>query len=132
MFLWLCQLRRAPYSYDLIDNFGVRSPRRPDPSLTDLAVGQKVMRVFVLTAFEPGRSITIAPRPGTASRMFGDLSSSYETYVDDAGRTRLVGVLDVPRGSRPGNGVFQHAVAWGDLVMMRKQLRTLARLAAST
>src|SRR5688500_981727 len=56
---WLCQLRAAPYSYDWIDNFGRRSPRELTPGLDALEVGQRVMRIFRLVAFEPGRHLTL-------------------------------------------------------------------------
>ena len=46
VFAWLCQLRIAPYSYDLLDNTGRRSPRTRCAALTDLAVGQPFVRIF--------------------------------------------------------------------------------------
>src|SRR5690606_16846351 len=64
LFLWPCQLRRAPYSYDWLDNFGRRSPRTPDRAMAELRVGQRVMTIFTLTAFVPGRSLHITMRPG--------------------------------------------------------------------
>jgi hypothetical protein len=59
VFAWLCQLRVAPYSYDLLDNTGRRSPRIRSRELTDLAVGRPFVRifgrtyVFELAAFAP-------------------------------------------------------------------------------
>src|SRR5881397_3346484 len=74
LFRWLCQLRAAPYSYDWIDNGGRRSPQTLTPGLDDLAVGQSVMRIFQLAAFEPGRHLTLLGRPATRRPpLFGDL-----------------------------------------------------------
>ena len=67
-FLWLCQMRRAPYPYDWLDNFGRRSPRRADPSLTDLAVGQSFMTIFELTDFTDGESLTLRMKAGRPTR----------------------------------------------------------------
>ena len=59
VYAWLCQLRVAPYSYDLLDRFGRRSPRRRDPDLAELEVGQRFMSQFDLVSFVPDRHITL-------------------------------------------------------------------------
>ncbi|HUB99274.1 MAG TPA: hypothetical protein VMS11_05565 [Solirubrobacterales bacterium] len=70
VFRWLCQLRAAPYSYDLIDNFGRRSPQELTPGLERLEVGQRVMTIFRLAEFEPGRSLTVVSR----GPLFGEVA----------------------------------------------------------
>src|SRR5277367_587469 len=56
---WICQLRAAPYSYDWIDNLGVRSPQQLTPGLEELAVGQKVLRIFRIVDFVQDEHVTV-------------------------------------------------------------------------
>lgn len=132
LFLWLCQLRRAPYSYDWIDNFGRRSPHAPDPSMTALEVGQSVMTIFTLTAFVPGRSVTLRMNSGWPSRFFGAIELHYDIGQVGEGRSYLRARLCMPRLPGPLGGMRRYLLAWGDLVMMRKQLRLLSALAERT
>ena len=120
-FLWLCQMRRAPYSYDWLDNFGRRSPRQADPSLTDLAVGQSFMTIFELTDFTDSESLTLRMKAGRPTRIFGAITLHYRVETIAGSRSRPIGrVLGRAR---------RYLLAWGDLLMMRKQLLTLAALA---
>jgi hypothetical protein len=126
VFRWLCQLRAAPYSYDLIDNGGRRSPQALTPGLERLEAGQRFMRIFRLVEFEEGRSITVLSH-GT---VFGEVAVTYRVVPREDGGSRLVAKLLVAPpagalGSRPAQGLL----AAGDLVMMRRQLLNLAALA---
>ncbi|MCM6778495.1 hypothetical protein NDR87_33920 [Nocardia sp. CDC159] len=116
VYAWLCQLRVAPYSYDLLDNFGRRSPRRRCPELTELAVGQRFMGQFRLTSFAPAQHITL------------HASIVAVTYAvrAEAGGTRLH-----VRARFPGPPALLAPLVFGDFLMMRKQLRTLKELAES-
>lgn len=127
-FVWLCQLRRAPYSYDLIDNFGRRSPRVADPELAQLRPGLTFMTFFTLVAFIPGRSVTFKMKPGLPSKPFGALVLTYD-LVERGGRTRMIGVLAMPPVRGPLARLRRLLLAWADVVMMRKQLMVLAGLA---
>jgi len=129
VYRWLCQLRAAPYSYDWIDNRGRRSPRTLTAGLDQLAEGQRVMTIFRLASFAWGDHLTLdLPEGGRGERAFGRLWVTYRV-VPEASATRLLVKLRV--ASRPGlRGRLAAALlAWGDLVMMRKQLLTLTHLA---
>lgn len=130
VFRWLCQLRVAPYSYDLVDNFGRRSPRTLTPGLEFLEPGQQFMRIFVLLSFTDPEEITLRLVDPDGVRLFGPLVLTYAVRAIDPARSRLVVKL-IPTGSGVVDRVRLPLLAWGDLVMMRKQLRTLSALAES-
>lgn len=129
-FAWICQLRRAPYSYDLVDNLGRRSPRDLDPAMLDLELGQRFATIFRLVDVEPGRSVTLQVTDARLRRLLGAVTCTYAVLPAGPERSRLVGVIDVPVRARFLRRLRTDLVMWGDLVMMRKQLRTLAALAA--
>jgi hypothetical protein len=130
VFRWLCQLRVAPYSFDLLDNLGRQSPRELTPGLDKLAVGQRFMTIFTLAAFEPDKHVTLRIASGLPRTVFGDVAVSYVVLADGDARSRLVVKLRVPLpGERLPARLGRTVVAWGDLLMMRKQLLTLKGLA---
>ena len=124
-FRWVCQLRAAPYSYDLVDNLGRRSPRTLTPGLDELAVGQRFLLMFRIAGFDDGQQITAVGGSGA----LGPTACTYRVLPDGPGRrSRLVARLDVAADT-PVRRAAAVGVGWGDLVMMRRQLRTLAALA---
>ena len=135
VFRRLCQLRTAPYSYDWIDNFGRQSPRELTPGLDILAVGQDVMRIFNLVAFEQDRQLTIRVKPhSNAFKTFGDVGVSYLVVpiVDrPASECRLLVKLVVKYPDGLKGRLMRALLPWGDLVMMRRQLLNLKQLAES-
>lgn len=126
VFRWLCQLRAAPYSYDLIDNFGRRSPETLTPGLDELAAGQRVMSIFELVEFERDRHITLRLR---RPRLLRELAVTYLVGPRGGAGSRLLVKLAVGyRGGRVGSAVAGTMLPLGDLVMMRRQLLNLKRL----
>jgi hypothetical protein len=124
VFRWLCQLRVAPYSYDLIDNLGRRSPRHLTPGLEDLDEGQTFMEIFRLVSFDLPHQITLTTKPGRPERLFGRIAGTYRITSG-----RLIAKLNVEYPAGPWGAVLKRALPWGDLIMMRRQLLTLKKLA---
>ncbi len=122
VFRWLCQLRLAPYSYDLLDNFARRSPRELRPGMEELEEGQRFMKLFRLVSFEAGREITLRAQRTAVSYVALPERSPTATRL-------LARVLFDPPAGAIGGPLLARGLALGDLVMMRKQLMTLRELA---
>lgn len=120
VFRWLCQLKLAPYSYDLIDNLARKSPRELVAGVEQLEVGQRFMSIFSLTSFARDEHITLRAR-GTAV--------TYSVLAREATTRLLSRVVFALPASGVGASLTRRALALGDLVMMRKQLLTLKALA---
>lgn len=117
---WIVQIRLAPYSYDWIDNLGRRSPRELR-GLADPVVGAP----FTTAAGRPlGRIVAVAPGEHLTARIMGAVMSY--VLVPDGTGTRLL--LKIVMG---GPRLLAPFVSIGDLVMARRQLLNLKRLAES-
>jgi hypothetical protein len=128
LFRWLCQLRVAPYSYDWIDNGGSTSPRKLIAGLEKLEIGQRVM-IFQLVDFEQDRHLTLLATSSRVQATYGQIAGSYLIVPQSDRLCRLIVKLRIiyPKN---GYGIMLRVILpWGDLVMMRKQLLTLKRLA---
>ena len=129
VFAWLCQLRVAPYSYDLLDNAGRRSPRIRTAELTDLAVGQPFVRIlglvhiFELAAFAVDKHITLRPRDFGRTSRVASVGNTYSVRPEGNGtRLHVRVVFDGP-------WLFGQTLALVNLLMMRKQMLVLKSLA---
>jgi hypothetical protein len=118
---WVGQIRIAPYSYDWIDNLGRRSPRQlmglPEPAVGEAFTTAATRRL--------GRILAVEPR----IQLTGEIMGTCISYVlaPEGQTTRLLMkiVTDISRWLTPGLSV-------GDLIMARRQLLTLKRLAERT
>ena len=116
---WVAQVRLAPYSYDWIDNRGHRSPRHlvglPEP-----CVGES----FTSVAGRPlGRIVSVKPGQQLTGTIMG-ACMSYVLVPQDHDSTRLL--LKV---AMRATGVKALGLSVGDLIMARRQLLNLKRLA---
>jgi len=115
---WVAQIRLAPDSYDWFDNLGRRSPRQ----LRDLgepAPGEH----FTTAGTRPlGRILTVDPVQQLTGQIMGAVMSYVLVPAGDS--TRLLLKIVVARGRW-----LAPLLSVGDLVMARRQLLNLKRLA---
>lgn len=115
---WLVQLRLAPYSYDWVDNRGRRSPQDL-LGLEDPRPGDP----FTASAGRPlGRVLAVEHHVHLTARIMAT-TVTYQLVPETAATTRLVMKL------AGGNRLFAPLLSVGDLVMARRQLLNLKRLA---
>ena len=114
------------YSYDWVDNLGRRSPRELTPALISWSPASPSWSA--ITSFATDHHITGRATPA-AERLFGVISLTYLGPEPRAVQDRLIIRLDVHRPTRLWEKARYRFLAWGDLIMMRKQLRTLKGLA---
>jgi hypothetical protein len=116
---WVAQIRLAPYSYDWIDNRGRRSPR----ALAGLPEPRAGERFTAVGGRPLGRIVSVDP----GCQLTGTIMGTFMSYVlvpQDDGTTRLLlkVAARTPRWAAP-------ALSVGDLIMARRQLLNLKRLA---
>ena len=127
---WVCQLGVAPYSYDLVDNLGRRSPRTLTPGAERLHLGQHVLFGPVVQLVT-GRLLVVAAQ-GLGRRVCGPVAMSYEVVPGRRTPSRILLCLAVGPPRRPLpvlDRAWQALLGAGDLVMARRQLLTLRDLA---
>ena len=118
---WVAQIRLAPYSYDWIDNLGRRSP----PELRDLAEPAPGDPFTTAGGRPTGRVLSVEPNEQLTGQIMGAVMSYVLLPIDGpTERTRLV--LKVVGGHHRS---IAPLLSVGDLVMARRQLLNLKRLA---
>ncbi|MGW5702135.1 hypothetical protein [Amycolatopsis sp. SB7-3] len=123
---WLCQISVAPYSYDLLDNRGRRSPGTLTPGADELAPGDTLI-VFELTEVDRGHSLT-GRTFAQSEKLFGPVAATYSVEpIDETSCRMLCRIVVTSAGF--GGRLKEFLLGWGDLVMMRKQLLTLKKYA---
>jgi hypothetical protein len=116
---WVARIRLAPYSYDWIDNRGRRSP----PELVSLPEPQVGERFTTAGSRQLGRIVSVDP----GRQLTGNIMGAFMSYVltspeHDTTRLLVKVVMQTTRWATLGLSI-------GDLIMARRQLLNLKRLA---
>lgn len=126
---WVQQLQVAPYSYDLVDNLGRRSPRTLTRGVPEFRPGARLLVVFTVRSVEPQQRVVLEMAAPRAAKVIGALTMTYAVSALPHGSTALRCDLHLSRPAHRFAALNQAALLWGDLPMMRKQLLTLKALA---
>jgi len=131
VFQWICQMRVAPYSYDWIDNFGRKSPQKLIPGLDEVETGQKIIFIFKLIDFERNKHLTFRLN-NIFLKFFGDTVISYIILSEGHEKCRLLVKIIVRYPKGFPSMLLGSILPFGDLIMMRRQLRNFKKLSEQT
>ena len=132
VFPWLRQMgfkRAGWYSYDLLDNLGRRSAVRVHKEWQDVVTGSLVpggpLSFEAAVVDSPHAFVLRTPVGATSTRRLC-FTLAYDLRAIPEG-TRLVTRVRI-KVNIPGGRLVERLLGLGDGVMVRKQLRTLAKL----
>ncbi len=118
---WITQIKLAPYSYDWIDNLGRRSPQELQ-HLIEPAPGE---HLTTAGGRRVGRVLSVESQVQLTGQIMGALMSY--VLVPQGGSTEATRLLLKVVGST--NRWIAPLLSTGDLLMARRQLLNLKRLA---
>lgn len=98
-------------------------------------MGQRFATIFTLVDWVPDELLALEITAPVGIRLFGRLPLVYQTVPlpgGPAAGTTLRGDIALPRAGSALARARSVGLAWGDLLMMRRQLLTLARLSEET
>ena len=91
-----------------------------------------MMTIFTLTDYERPEVLSMQMKPGLPRWLFGEIRLDYEIEAAPNGQQWLRAIMIMAPVAGPLANLRRYLLAWGDVVMMRKQLHTLRALAERT
>jgi len=130
IFLWLKQLRVAPYSYDLLDNGGRKSPGYVIENLPPLRLNTHFLLAFHICGFEENSHIVCRfcePINPPVNRYMKDLYLEYR-ITEHGGKSRLWCKLKGHFHRDISSRGFYFIYSVANWIMMTRQLKNIRRL----
>ncbi|MHC1733846.1 MAG: hypothetical protein AB9888_17685 [Bacteroidales bacterium] len=129
IFLWLKQLRVAPYSYDFIDNRRRKSPGFIIENLPPLRINTHFLLAFHISEFEEDSFIVCRfcePVNPPFNLCLQGLYIEYRIAGND-NKTRLWCKVSGYIKRNPASGVFFSAFSLANKIMMTRQLKNIKK-----
>jgi hypothetical protein len=94
------------------------------PRAETIAIGQRMMHILRIVAFEPNRSLTLVASNGIGRALFGALAGTY-TVTPQLGGTRLFVKVNAAYPRSLYGRLVDPVMPWIDYAMMKQQLLRL-------